>query len=91
MSRIHIKRTHGADLERARAAAVEVAEKISEDYGIEYHWEEECLIFTRPGVDGRIDISDEHIEVSAKLGMLLAIFRHPIEAEITRKLDVLFS
>ena len=90
MSNINIKRLHGADLERARAAAIEVAEKISEDYGIDYHWEDECLHFSRPGVDGRIEISDEHIEVSAKLGMLVALFRDSIEAEITRKLDRLF-
>ena len=90
MSNINIKRQHGADLEQARAAAIEVAEKISEDYGIEYFWEGECLYFSRPGVEGRINISDKHIEVSAKLGLLVALFRDSIEAEITRKLDMLF-
>lgn len=90
MSNINIKRQHSAGIEQARAAAIEVAEKISEDYGIEYYWEGQCLHFSRPGVDGRIDISDEHIEVSAKLGILVALFRDSIEAEITRKLDLLF-
>ena len=90
MSSINIKRQHDAGLEQARAAAVEVAEKISEDYGIKYYWENECLYFSRTGVDGRIDISDDHIEVSAKLGLMLVLFRDSIEAEITRKLDSLF-
>jgi putative polyhydroxyalkanoate system protein len=91
MSEINIKRNHDAGLEQARSAAIEVAEKISEDYGIDYHWEQECLFFSRPGVDGRIEISDAHIEISAKLGFLVAVFKHSIEAEITRKLDRLFS
>ena len=90
MSNINIKRQHDAGLEQARAVAIDVAEKISKDYGIEYYWEGECLYFNRPGVDGQINVSDKHIEVSAKLGMLVALFKDSIEAEITRKLDLLF-
>lgn len=90
MSNISIKRQHDAGLEQARAAAIKVADKISQDYGIEYHWEGECLHFSRADVDGRIDVSAEHIEISIKLGMMLALFKGSIEAEISRKLDTLF-
>lgn len=91
MSDIYIRREHRTTLDEARTAATEVAKDIGQRYDVEYHWHDDELHFTRPGVDGIICIDQDHIEISAKLGFMLKMLKGPIESVVNDQLDELFS
>lgn len=43
---------------------------------------DDCLDFRRSGVEGRVEIADEELTLTIKLGMLMGAFKGTIEAEI---------
>ncbi len=90
MSRIDIRHPHSLTRPKARKAVDVVAEKLAERFGIDYAWDGDVLDFSRPGVDGQIELADKEIHVRAKLGFFAAMFREPIEAEIRRVLEERF-
>ena len=90
MSRIDIRHVHSLPPAKARKAVDEVAAKLAERFGIEYDWAGEVLNFSRPGVDGQIELGTTELHVRAKLGFLAAMFKDPIEAEIQRVLKERF-
>lgn len=86
MAHIDIRHSHALTRAKARKAVDAVAEKLAERFGIAYAWDGEVLDFSRPGVDGQIELAAKEIHVRAKLGFLAAMFKDPIEAEIRRVL-----
>jgi len=52
---------------------------------------EDLVHFTRSGVKGTLTVSDRHFEIKARLGLLLAAFKHAIEHEIEKELDQLLA
>lgn len=76
---------------RARKAVQEVADKLSERFGIDYEWAGDTLNFARSGVDGKIDLSPNQLRVTANLGFLMSAFKGPIESEIRRVLQERFG
>ena len=95
MSRIHITREHRLGLPEARKLAVRWAETAHEHLGAEWVYEqgelEDQLAFHRAGVHGRLTVTPERFVLDAKLGLLLAAFRHRIETEIVQNLDMLLA
>lgn len=91
MSNIDIHHAHSLSPDQARQAVTEVAEKLSERFGMEYAWDGDVLNFNRSGVDGHIALEPEELHVTAKLGFLLSTMKGPIEAEIKRVLDERFA
>ncbi len=90
MSQIDIQHPHSLSKTDARAAIEEVARKLQERFQIDHHWEGDTLHFSRSGVDGVIELASKGLNVSAKLGFLMAMFKDPIEAEIRRVLSERF-
>lgn len=90
MSRIDIRHAHSLSPAKARKVADEVAEKLAERFGIDYDWQGDVLNFSRPGVDGTIELGKTELHVQAKLGFLAAMFKDSIEAEIQRVLKERF-
>ncbi len=91
MSSIDIRRKHGHSIKRAKAAVNETAEAIAKKFDIESAWSGNTLKFSRPGVDGKIRITDNEIHVTAQLGFLLGMLKPAIEREIERHLDNYFG
>ena len=91
MSRIDIRHAHAMPVKQARKAVQEVAEKLSERFGMDYDWDGDVLNFNRSGVDGHIALEPNQLHVTAKLGFLLAALKGPIEQEIKRVLSERFS
>jgi len=87
MSRIDIRHSHSLSRTKAREAVDEVAVKLAERFGIEYGWDGDVLNFSRPGVDGHIELEKDALNVRAKLGFFAAMFKDPIETEIRRVLE----
>lgn len=90
MSRIDIRHAHAIPKPQARKAVEEVAKKLVERFQVDYAWEGDTLNFSRSGIDGHIEVLDQALHVSAKLGFLAAMFKDPIEAEIKRVLKEKF-
>jgi putative polyhydroxyalkanoate system protein len=82
MSEIHLRRTHGTTLKRARQKAEHIAEELSEEFGIAYAWDGAHLRFERPGLSGDIAVDKKEVEIRVKLGFLLLALRGRIEREI---------
>ena len=91
MPSIDITHAHSLPHAKARKAVQEVADKLSERFGIQYDWSGDTLNFNRAGVDGKIALGGSSLRVTAELGFLMSAFRGPIEAEIRRVLDERFS
>ncbi len=52
---------------------------------------EDVLFFTKQGVNGRLSIDQNPLEVEVELGILMTPFRKIIEAEISKNLDKLLD
>jgi len=88
MAKIHITREHQLDRESARAEIERVAQRMQEEYGADYCWQDDdTLEFSRSGVSGQITVSDDVIDLTIKLGLLLAPMKHQIEQRIVAKID----
>ena len=47
--------------------------------------------FTRSGVNGTLIVTKDHFDLTAKLGMLVGMFKDRIESEIVKNLDDLLA
>lgn len=91
MSEIIIRRDHGMTLKKARQAAEHIAAELAEEFAIDYAWDGNRLDFSRTGVAGSIVVDKQHVEIRARLGLMLSLLRHKIEAEIHRFCDENFG
>lgn len=91
MSQIDINHAHTMAPERAREAVQELADKLTERFGVTCHWEGDILHFDRSGIEGRIAVLPSQLRVTAELGFLFAAMKGPIESELRRVLDKRFS
>jgi putative polyhydroxyalkanoate system protein len=91
MSEIVVTRDHGMSMKKARQAAEHVAAELAEEFDIDYEWQGNRLDFTRTGVSGSITVDKKHVEVRARLGLLLSFLHHRIESEIHRFCDENFG
>lgn len=90
MSRIDIRHAHSLPAANARQAIEEIARKLQERFDVDYDWDGDVLNFSRSGIDGHIELADQGLHVSAKLGFLAAMFKDSIESEIRRVLEEKF-
>lgn len=93
MANLHIVREHALGLAAARKIAYAWAEQVEAEFDMECTYEEgktaDTVVFTRSGVKGQLDVTKDHFELQAKLGILLGAFKDRIEAEIVAQLDKL--
>ncbi len=91
MADIHIHRSHGLGLAKARKTAWKWAEAVEEKFDMEctvIEGEDSDVVeFKRAGVEGRLVVGGEAFDLSAKLGFLLGAFSGKIESEIEAQLD----
>lgn len=91
MPSIEIHRPHQMSISEAHAIVEKVAARMNEKFGMQGQWEGELLRFSRQGVNGTIEVSNNAIQVSAQLGLMLTPMKGLIEQEIRRKLDEHFA
>ncbi len=95
MSDIHITRHHALGLAEARKLAFKWAETAEKELDMECTYEEgktsDLVSFKRTGAHGELKVSKDKFVLDARLGFLLAVFRHRIETEIVRNLDLLLA
>jgi putative polyhydroxyalkanoate system protein len=95
MSEIHIAREHTLGLAEARRLAIKWVHSAEEHLSMHCVYEEGSTVdrvrFKRAGVHGLVTVTEDKFVLDAKLGLLLAVFRHRIENEIARNLDLLLA
>ena len=95
MANVHILREHTLGLAAARKLAHAWAEQVEGKFDMACSYEEcinsDMLTFTRAGVNGTLQVTQDHFELDAKLGFLLGTFKDRIEAEIVKNLDALLA
>lgn len=87
MATIAITCNHQLPHARAKAVASRLARELKQRYQLDYHWAGDDVVFKRPGVSGRVHITDHCIELDVSLGLLLSAMKPTIEREIRAELD----
>lgn len=95
MADIHIHRAHALGMAQARKVAFSWAEDVEDKLDMACTYEEgkteDCVSFTRSGVNGTLVVTKDGFELHAKLGFLVGAFKDKIEAEISKNLDALLA
>jgi len=63
-----------------------MADTLQSRFGLDCHWQGDCLLFKRSGVDGCITLATGQLQVEARLGFPVSLMHAQIEAEICRVL-----
>ena len=91
MADIDLKRVHHLGMKAARHAADEMATDLGRKFGLSGGWTGNTLHFDRPGVTGKLVISDKDLHLTVTLGFLLKALRGSIERAVHEELDTLFA
>ncbi|RYZ13306.1 MAG: polyhydroxyalkanoic acid synthase [Comamonadaceae bacterium] len=95
MPDIHIERSHSLGLARAREAARNWIEQAEREYGVDVRYDEgpqgDVATFERAGVEGRLEVGADRLEVRMAFGFLMDAFSGPIEAKLRRSIDRLIG
>lgn len=86
MSMIDVRQAHSLTPEQARSAVDAIAGKLAQRFDVASRWDGDVLVFSRSGVDGRIELQPQAIRVTAELGFLLSAMSGTVESEIRRVL-----
>ena len=87
MADITLKRAHQLGLNGARAAADRMIDKLDKQFDLSGSWQGDTLHFDRPGVSGRLAVSDSDMQLEVTLGFLLRAMKGPIERAVHEQLD----
>jgi putative polyhydroxyalkanoate system protein len=87
MSDITIRRSHTMTPKKARQAAERIAEKLDEEFDLDYEWSDNELHFKRSGVSGELVVEKREVHIRVRLGFLLLALKPRIQAEIHRYFD----
>ncbi len=91
MADITLVRNHTLGLKGARAAADKMADKLTEKFGLSGDWQANTLIFERPGVSGKLTVTDHDMNLEVTLGFLLKAMKSPIERAVHEQLDAVLT
>jgi putative polyhydroxyalkanoate system protein len=91
MSTIELKRDHALGMRKAMTAARRISVELQRDFGMTCEWQGHVLRFSRPGVNGELKVEKDHIELHARLGILLAAFKPRIVEKLERNFDAYFG
>lgn len=90
MADIDISREHSLGLAGARAAAEKLAADLGKRFGLAGEWHGNDLEFQRPGVNGKLSVSDTHVRLEVALGFLLKAMKGSIESAVHQEVEKLF-
>lgn len=87
MSKIVVERQHSLGRVAARDKAQQLAERLAQQYDVKYQWQGDTLEVRRTGATGSIEVSEDKLRVSLKLGLLLSGLSSTIQRELEEALD----
>lgn len=87
MATIHVKKKHHLDNEHLRREVENLAKKLSKELSMDYHWEQDRLLFERTGAKGHIQIGDGEVEILINLGLIFLPLKGTVEKTVTAYLN----
>lgn len=87
MAGFRLTKPYTMSREDIRAAAQGLAANLERDHGVRSRWDGDTVKIKGAGVSGQLSFHDGLIDVSVRLGMLMAMFEPVLKAEIQRYLD----
>jgi putative polyhydroxyalkanoate system protein len=87
MAKIHVTQKHHLDKAHIRQQVQQLAEKLGEELSVDYTWEEDRLVFERPGAKGHIEVREDEVEIEIQLGLLFTPLKGTVEKTITGYLN----
>ncbi len=91
MATIDITREHSMGKEEARLRAQKLADKLAQKLDAKCTWEGDDLKFKRSGADGCIEVREDQVRVTVKLGLMLTPMAGMVKGEIEKALDKYLS
>ena len=91
MSDIHARKTHNLSLEEAKKTAQKLADQLQKEFQVDSKWQGNTLNFTRSGVKGTLDVTEQEVVLDISLGFMLKAFKGKIQAEIDKNLGTMFA
>lgn len=88
MADISLNRAHQLGLKGAKAAADKMSAKLNEKFDLVCIWSGDTLNFQRSGVNGKMIVTETHMQLEVTLGFLLKAMKGPIEKSVTENLDI---
>lgn len=87
MSKIVVERQHRLGRAGARDKAQQLAERLAQQYDVSYQWVGDTLEVQRTGAKGSIEVDEDTVRISLKLGLLLSGLSGTIKRELEEALD----
>ena len=73
--------------EAARREVEDIARQLKDRLQVSYHWHGDQLHFERSGADGRIDVTEDTVDVDIELGLMLSPMKGMIQKQVEEYLD----
>jgi putative polyhydroxyalkanoate system protein len=86
MSTLHVSHTHGLGAQVARARLDDLAARLAGSLQASCSWVGEELQFSRQGVTGRVEVTDDAVQVRIVLEGALRALRAGLAREVQRQL-----
>ena len=87
MAEIDLEQEHSLGLAEARARLAVVEAKLAERFGVSLAWQGEKATVSGKGVSGTLELTEHHLKVSLKLGLLMRPLAGQIRAAMQRQID----
>ena len=88
MASIQINKEFTMPEDELRGMIDQLATKLTDELQVECSRQSDrCLDFKRSGAEGQINISDQAVDLSLRLGLMFSAFRGPIEESIHEFID----
>ena len=82
-----IRKDHNLGIGEARNRVDSIAESLSAKYGLNAVWDGHSLKIDGSGVNGRIDVADQSVNVDVKLSFALKMLEGTIRTSIEDAMD----
>ena len=87
MAGFKLSKSHSMCKEELREAAQGLAESLEQQHGVRSRWDGDTVRIKGSGVDGKLSIGEDTVEVSVMLGLLASAFKGVLQKEVQRYLD----
>lgn len=84
---MQIRREHKLGKAEVRQRVDDIAASLCVKYNLRSSWQGDHLKFTGSGVNGRISVDEQSIDVDVKLGMALMMLKGTIKSTIEGAMD----
>lgn len=87
MAEFHLSKPYTMPKDELREAAEEFALQLERQHNVRSRWQGDTVYIKGSGVDGKLSIEEDMVDVSVRLGFLASAFHHTLKREVQRYLD----